>query len=471
MILEGGHQRALRERRRRGHLGRVHGGAGAGEGALRVAAGDQRDGEPARRVVELADVAGPARGHQSDHDVERHQARRVGAQAVDQRGLTGPTQLALEEVYEQPRDVVATLAQRGDPQLVGGEAVIERRTKAAVESHLLEVGVRRGDHPDIDPPGGPAPERLDLAGLEHAQERGLDLDGRLADLVEEEGAAVRLPEVSVARAERAGEGAARVAKQLRGGHLGRQRGHVDRDEGLGGARRGGVQRPRDQLLAGPRLAAQEHGDLQARDRGDLRAHAMDRRALADQAVLRHGVVRRGRALEEEYDALGDEDEHAAGQRPVVDERQRGAGDVQHAGLRAATLEPQRAAGSPQDHRRTADVRVIERADESTVGRPELWHGARDEDRLALVAGGELDALADPLQRGVHDDRQQQAWGRHRGPVCAAFQLQRRRVEGPRGAHQPSTTHSSISLRAPRCEGKGCARDCAGLRHNSAAGAS
>ena len=54
----------------------------------------------------------------------------------------------------------------------------------------------------------------DLALLEHAQQLGLDAERQLADLVEEDGAAVRRLEEALAVAIGAGEGAAHVAEQL-----------------------------------------------------------------------------------------------------------------------------------------------------------------------------------------------------------------------------------------------------------------
>ncbi len=83
-----------------------------------------------------------------------------------------------------------------------------------------------------------------MKGLEYIHDSGYVLIG--------------LAEVTLARLDRPGERAARVAEQL--GHRGlRVEGrHVDRHVRLGRPRRGGVDRPRDQFLAGARLAAQQH---------------------------------------------------------------------------------------------------------------------------------------------------------------------------------------------------------------------
>ena len=60
-----------------------------------------------------------------------------------------------------------------------------------------------------------------LALLQHAQELGLDRRRQLADLVEQDGAAVGLAEQARARLDGAGEGALGVAEQLGLGELGR----------------------------------------------------------------------------------------------------------------------------------------------------------------------------------------------------------------------------------------------------------
>ena len=119
------------------------------------------------------------------------------------------------------------------------------------------------------------PTRSNSRLLQRAQELDLHLDRDLADLVEEQRAAVGELEAARLGADRAGEGALLVAEQL-GLHqrLG-DGGAVDLDERP--VLRGEllVQRLGDQLLAGARLAGDEHrrrrvGDL-LDDRVDLRA--------------------------------------------------------------------------------------------------------------------------------------------------------------------------------------------------------
>ena len=62
--------------------------------------------------------------------------------------------------------------------------------------------------------GRAAADALELALLEDAEELGLGLQGQLADLVEEEGAAVGQLEAADPPGDGAGEGALLVAEQL-----------------------------------------------------------------------------------------------------------------------------------------------------------------------------------------------------------------------------------------------------------------
>ncbi len=82
----------------------------------------------------------------------------------------------------------------------------------------------------------------------------------------------------------------RVAEQLGlGQRLGDGRG-VERDEALVGARAVVVNRPRDQFLAGARLALDQHGAVHRRDQFERREDVLHRRALADDRVEAEAVA-------------------------------------------------------------------------------------------------------------------------------------------------------------------------------------
>src|SRR4029078_4900246 len=91
---------------------------------------------------------------------------------------------------------------------------------------------------------------------ERAQELGLHGLGQLADLVEEQRAAVGLGEQAAARRRRAGERARRVAEQLAVGELVGDGRAVDRDERAGPAA-AIVELAGDELLADAGLAEHE----------------------------------------------------------------------------------------------------------------------------------------------------------------------------------------------------------------------
>ena len=90
---------------------------------------------------------------------------------------------------------------------------MRRRHDARVEGHL-----------------GVAADRAHRALLQRAQQLGLELQRQLADLVEEERAALGLAEQAGARGLRVGERAADVAEELAVEEVLGQRGAVDRDE-------------------------------------------------------------------------------------------------------------------------------------------------------------------------------------------------------------------------------------------------
>ena len=111
------------------------------------------------------------------------------------------------------------------------EAVVEVLAEQALLHPRLEVLVGGGDHAHVRRERRVAADAVELAVGEHAQQARLQVGRHVADLVEEERAAVGLLEAPAAHRLRAGEGAALVAEELALEQvLGDRRG-VDRDEG------------------------------------------------------------------------------------------------------------------------------------------------------------------------------------------------------------------------------------------------
>ena len=79
---------------------------------------------------------------------------------------------------------------RRDRHLDDVEAVIEILAEAAGLDLLDQPLVGRGDDADVDLARVARADRLDLARLQHAQQLDLRLERHLADLVEEQGAAI-----------------------------------------------------------------------------------------------------------------------------------------------------------------------------------------------------------------------------------------------------------------------------------------
>ena len=150
--------------------------------------------------------------------------------------------------------------------------------------------MRRGDHAHVDAQRRAAPHAVELALGQHAQQAHLQREAHVADLVQEQRAAVRLLEAPAAHGVRARERAPLVAEQFRLQQLRGDRRGVERDERAIGARAVPVQCARDQLLAGAGLSGHEHREARAGQAADRAEHLLHRRRLAEDAGDRRGRV-------------------------------------------------------------------------------------------------------------------------------------------------------------------------------------
>src|SRR6185369_170489 len=231
--------------------------------------------QPVADVLELADVAGIV-----ERDEARH--RSVG------QALAFDAELAralLQEEARERRDVLVALAQRRQPEANDVEAVEQVFAERAGLYALLEILVRRGDHAHVALHRVVAADAVELAVGEDAQEARLQVERHVADLVEEERAAVGLLKAAAPRRLRTGERAALVAEELRLEQVLRDRRGVDRDERAARARAVLVQRVGDEFLAGPRLAGDEDGDDALAQAPDRTEDVLHRRRLPED--LRH----------------------------------------------------------------------------------------------------------------------------------------------------------------------------------------
>src|SRR5262245_24092466 len=132
------------------------------------------------RVFELADIARPI----------------VGDGAIEKRGRDSLKRLAqlagdlCKEVADERRDVLAPLAQRRDRHRKDVEPIEEVGAEGTRADLRLQIAIRAGDHTHVGAQRARPANPLELLLLEHAQQLRLRLERQLADLVEEERAAV-----------------------------------------------------------------------------------------------------------------------------------------------------------------------------------------------------------------------------------------------------------------------------------------
>jgi hypothetical protein len=112
------------------------------------------------------------------------------------------------------------------------QAVVEVLAEAAGLHLHVEVAVGGRDDPHVHLHRVRAADRAHLVVLEHAQELGLETRAHVADLVEEERAAVGALEQAALGRDGSGEGAAHVAEQLALEQALRDRRAVDRRNGF-----------------------------------------------------------------------------------------------------------------------------------------------------------------------------------------------------------------------------------------------
>ena len=180
-----------------------------------------------------------------------------------------------QEVRGQQRNVFAAIAQRRQADLDGVQAEEQILAEAALGDFGVEVGIGRGEDADVHAARLRGADALELAGLERAQQLGLQVLRDVGDLVEEQRAAVGHFEAADAVALGVGERALDVAEQLAFEDALGQAAGVHRDQRTRGAQRDGVQRLRDQSLAGAVFAGDEDvgvGRADARDHVEHRAH-------------------------------------------------------------------------------------------------------------------------------------------------------------------------------------------------------
>ena len=181
-------------------------------------------------------------------------------------------------MVEQGRDVAAPFAQGRQVNRTDMQAVVEITAKTT-QSHLLgQIAVGRDHQAKIGLDRGGATHWFVGPLLQQAQQLDLHGQRQLADLVEKKRAFLGRGHPAAARSPGASEGAAHVTEQLALDERLGDGAAVDRDEGAVGAGTVRVNQAREDLLARPGLAGEQHGSIAGGDARASRANGGDRGA-------------------------------------------------------------------------------------------------------------------------------------------------------------------------------------------------
>ena len=250
----------------------------AGEVERQVIGADGRPGAehagPLDHVFEFAHVARPA--------VLEQQLPGLVGQAVD--GLAHLGGNAGDEVVGEQEDVVAALTQGRQDDVDHPQAEIQVLAEGAAAHLFLEVHVGGGDHPHVHLQGRVLAHRVEGALLQEAQQAQLHERRDVADLVEEQGAAVRLEDAAHPVPVRTGERALAVAEQFALQERFRDGGAIHLDQRPVPAVAFQVQGLGRQFLAGTGFAGDEHGQVHPAHVLDHGVHRLHGVTGAEEAV-------------------------------------------------------------------------------------------------------------------------------------------------------------------------------------------
>jgi len=140
---------------------------------------------------------------------------------------------AAAEVVHQQRQVPTPLPKRREAQFHDGDPVIEVQSEPLPGHFAHQVAVGGGDQPEADLSDPVFSHPPVFLFLEDAEQLGLDCRRQVADLVEEQRAAIGLLQQSPPIGPGAGESAAHVAEQLALQEVAGDSGAVQGHEGAG----------------------------------------------------------------------------------------------------------------------------------------------------------------------------------------------------------------------------------------------
>ncbi len=226
--------------------------------------------EAVHQIAQLAHIARPGIGLKHRQE--------IGPETDGQAPGHGK---AAREVQQQIGDVVAAFAQGRGVQGQHVQAVIEVFPETAGGNLGLQVAVGGGHRPHIHRHRTARTHGFDAALLQHAQQFDLHVQRHVADLVEEQGAAVGQLKAANAVGVRAGEGALAVTEQLAFEQFFGNGAAIDRHKMGRTTRRLVMQTTRHQLFAGPAFAGDQHRGGRGRHLGHHVTDGLGCRTVAE----------------------------------------------------------------------------------------------------------------------------------------------------------------------------------------------
>src|ERR1035438_6030512 len=290
-------------------------------------------------------------------------------------------------MLRQQGDVVSPHAERRHLKGYHVQAVVEVFPELALADALGQVHVGGGQDPDVHASVFGTPQPLYFAVLKHAQQLGLQLDGHIADLVEEYRSAVSLLEPAHAGVNGAGKGAFDVSEQLRFQKVLGQSAAVDGYHRLVHPRARHVQRPRDHFLPRPSLTADQYSTAPRPDQPNGFGYRLHRAALAYEKLTPRFPPRS--CLQADFQRLPSEFNRIG--QALLQRRMRIS--VSHAVIGSGANQAHRIRGAhlrvPEDHRHLG-IQRMERIE--GVNNVRDWHAPCDQHTVCAFEIGLTNAL-------------------------------------------------------------------------------
>src|SRR5882762_6283642 len=193
----------------------------------------------------------------------------------------------LDEVAGQQGNVLWAFAQRRDADREHVQAIVQVAAEFAILHHFFQVAIGGRYQPYIDLLRSVAAQPFKLTFLQSAQQFGLDLDGNVPDLIQEERALVGQFEAPNLLCNRARERASFMSEKLTLEQPRRNRRAVELYEGSRLAPAAFMNRARNQFLSRTGFTEKQHCRVARSHRFNEIQNMAERRALADNSLKVH----------------------------------------------------------------------------------------------------------------------------------------------------------------------------------------